>query len=280
MDPRQSFYRSVRKGQVWLGARLPAPVPDVLPPGPPVHLYCVYRRANEARTWSLVSEARQQGWPVALWALDGPTDLLADSTVGSGPGLKFDLLNHLLSLDPPGPEASLLITDDDVIVARGSLAGLVRVAAAASLELAQPARSSHREASHPVTYAQPATVARLTTFVEIGPVFLISPDRRADIVPFPADAGMGWGLDVEWARRAAASGWRLGVVDCVQVDHPDLIGASYETAGELDRSSRAVMGAGVEKVEEIQHTLSAWRRWRPSAPWLDTSTRLEGRSLS
>lgn len=173
----------------------------------------------------------------------------------------------MMSEHPPRPGDWVVVTDDDVGLRTGSLVTFLRVAAAAGLQLAQPARSGWKQASHPVTYPQPGCVARLTTFVEIGPIFAVAPDRRADLVPFPDDAGMGWGLDADWSVSAAREGWRLGVVDCVQVEHPDAIGEEYEAGAEAGRSRTTLARAGVERIEELQHTRSHWWFWQRRAPW-------------
>jgi GT2 family glycosyltransferase len=113
----------------------------------------------------------------------------------------------------------LLIVDDDVALVPRFLDRLVGLAEAARLDLAGPAQRRHGHAAWPVTRREPGVVWRETTFVEIGPVTLIS-RRAADVLlPFPDGTGMGWGLDAHWAAVAAEHGWRLGIVDALPVDH-------------------------------------------------------------
>ena len=60
---------------------------------------------------------------------------------------------------------------------------------------------------------------RETTFVEIGPVTAFSRAAAAELLPFPKDLKMGWGLDVHWAAVAQERGWRIGVVDATPIGH-------------------------------------------------------------
>jgi GT2 family glycosyltransferase len=113
----------------------------------------------------------------------------------------------------------LLLVDDDVQLVPRFLDRLLGLAVAARLDLAQPAHRRHGHAAWEVTRREPGLLWRETTFVEIGPVTLLS-RRAADVLlPFPADAGMGWGLDAHWAAVAAEHGWRMAIVDGLPVTH-------------------------------------------------------------
>lgn len=113
----------------------------------------------------------------------------------------------------------LLLVDDDVQLGPRFLDRLLGLAVAAGLDLAQPAHRRHGHAAWEVTRRDPGALWRETTFVEIGPVTLLS-RRAADVLlPFPADAGMGWGLDAHWAAVAADRGWRMAIVDGLPVTH-------------------------------------------------------------
>lgn len=113
----------------------------------------------------------------------------------------------------------LLLVDDDVQLPTRFVDRLLGLAVAAGLDLAQPAHRRHGHAAWEVTRREPGVLWRETTFVEIGPVTLLS-RRAADVLlPFPADAGMGWGLDAHWAAVAAEHGWRMAIVDGLPVTH-------------------------------------------------------------
>ncbi len=46
-------------------------------------------------------------------------------------------------------------------------------------------------------------------------------------MPFPADLGMGWGLDVHWGAIAREAGWPIGVVDAVPLLHRHPVAGGY-----------------------------------------------------
>ena len=72
-----------------------------------------------------------------------------------------------------------------------------------------------REVSHGITRAQPRSRARLTTFVESGPLVAIAPEWVDRVTAAPAWRGMGWGLELDWIDLQA-EGCRLGIVDAVR----------------------------------------------------------------
>lgn len=113
----------------------------------------------------------------------------------------------------------LLLVDDDVQLVPRFLDRLLGLAVAAGLDLAQPAHRRHGHAAWEVTRREPGALWRETTFVEIGPVTLLSRRAADELLPFPADAGMGWGLDAHWAAVAAERGWRMAIVDGLPVSH-------------------------------------------------------------
>ena len=112
----------------------------------------------------------------------------------------------------------LLVVDDDVELPPNFLDRFIAIAERLDLKIVQPA---HRLASHaawPVTRRRPASVARETAFVEIGPVTAFHRDTFATLLPFP-DLRMGWGLDAHWSALAREHGWRIGVVDATPILH-------------------------------------------------------------
>lgn len=133
---------------------------------------------------------------------------------------KFENLNRLLAPDAGAPPFDwLLVVDDDVVLPRGFLDRFLAVAERLGLRIAQPA---HRLASHaawPVTRRRPASVARETAFVEIGPVTAFHRETFGALLPFPAGLRMGWGLDAHWSAVARERGWRIGVVDATPILH-------------------------------------------------------------
>lgn len=221
---------------------------------PPAVFYAVYRARNAMVVTDLLRH-----WPdvqPVLWALDQVAAPLESLTIGSGPGAKFDLLNRMLDQRPPEGRWAVF-SDDDYRMVRGDLPEFLAVAAAGRFDLAQPAHVPDSHWSHHVTVAQPRSRARVTRMVEIGPVFAVAPG--SPLLPFPDDAGMGWGLDFEWS----ASGLRLGVVDQVRIRHLTPVGGDYDLAGEQDRQ---VITPEQEAARTVERVGRVWRPWARRPP--------------
>ncbi len=165
-----------------------------------------------------VARPGSEWWPGAQAILRGSSHDVEIRTTGVERRGKFENLNRLLGATPPDRFDWLLVVDDDVALPRGFLDRFLAVAERFDFKLAQPA---HRLASHaawPVTRRRPASVARETAFVEIGPVTAFHRDTFAALLPFP-HLRMGWGLDAHWSAVARDRGWRTGVVDATPVRH-------------------------------------------------------------
>ena len=237
-----------------------------------VGLIGVYRRRNARYVRALTEVARAAGWAVAWWALDDVDDALAAYTVGAGPGQRLELLNEVLSRTGLS-DGWLVVSDDDVVFTRGDLVALLATCEEAGLHLAQPARSddnTHHEfnVAHPITRARQMSRVRATTFVEIGPLFVVAPHWRERIVPFPTARGMGWGLELDWFDLQR-EGCRLGIVDCIRVEHTGEPGSDYDFASEADRMHQELAGRGFAGWRDVQKDLAIWRPWQRVAPWLD-----------
>lgn len=241
--------------------------PSVSPP--PMVLVSVYRAANAGLLKPHIELAQRVGWRVALWALDHPHPDLLYSTVGVGPGPRFRHVNHLLAQAQLGSDEGLLLVDDDVSMAHGSLAELVRIGSAAGLSVFQPAHAPDSSYSYPLTRARPASLVRETSFVEIGPVVAVTAAAVARLFPAEvlSDADMGWGVDAQWAQLRTPR-FRFGVVDAVRVRHQAPVGAAYDTVAMDATLSARLARAGVDDVQSAQRTLQYWRPWQPRPPWM------------
>ena len=234
----------------------------------PAALYAVYRRRNAAVLERLLAPARASGWTIGLWALDDPDPSLIDITTGSGPGMKFELVNRLLDTRAPGEGQQVLISDDDAAFFRGDVVAFARRAHAANLDLAQPAHVWWSNISHRITWMRPFSRARLTTFVEIGPIFVVAPGWRDRIAPFPEDIGMGWGLELEW-MKLREDGCRLGIVDATPIRHLTRFAAAYAPDDEIARLTAQLEERGAPGWAGLRRTLATWRPWRSRPPWAD-----------
>jgi hypothetical protein len=225
-----------------------------------------------------VAAARELGHSVALWALDEKVPSLAAFTVGVGAGLRMDLLNRLWDVARADAPAQVVVADDDVSFARGSLAQLLGAASVCGFGIAQPARRRDGDFSHEITRERALMLARQTTFVEIGPLFVVSGAWIPKVLPFPEGFGMGWGLELLW-QELHRDGCGLGVVDCVSVDHPGRAGSrEYDAGPEGERLRSMLQERKLESTAEGQRTLRSWHVWQARPPWsaLDAPADLEG----
>jgi len=231
----------------------------------PVGLLIVYRRRNASLVRRALATARRNQWHVRLWALDQPDAALAEHTVGSGPGSRLELLNRLHESLPPGI-VTCVLADDDVLFVSGGLDRLVTVAGLSGFALAQPAHVVDSNYSHGLTRFEPFSIARRTTFVEVGPVVVVGESGASRVFPLPVEYGMGWGLDVEWSF--ALEDAVLGIVDAALVRHITPVAGQYSGTEEWRRVEAALHRHGVSSLLEIQQTIATWRVGRRRPPWL------------
>jgi hypothetical protein len=228
----------------------------------------VYRYENAPILNRIAEEAKQKRWEISLWALDRIHPLLAPYSLGAGNSPKFPLLNRLIRDKNLSEFDWIVVTDDDILFEYGSLAAFLSVAEQAGMELAQPAHALSSFSNHKITVCHPWAVARLTTFVEIGPLFAIKRDAYDKFLPFPQNSGMGWGLDVEWSVLQI-NGARLGIIDWVTLRHLHPLGsAGYDTRREEDRLREMLQVRGYEHLAHLHRTEATWHVWERYAPWM------------
>jgi hypothetical protein len=222
---------------------------------PPITVASVYRARNAANLLALLEPAAAAS--VRLWSLDDIPGDLERWTIGSGPGTRFELLNWLLADAPTG---WTVIVDDDVLFTRRRLLDLVRIADLLGLDICQPAHALGSNVSHSFTRVAPFCVARLTSFVEIGPVVVFSPAALPHVTPLPEE-GMGWGTEVAWSDLQRTSGLTLGIVDAVRIEHLGAVGSAYSSEDEFDRLQEIFVRHGVEGWPGLQRTHEHIRPW-------------------
>jgi len=173
---------------------------------------------------------------------------------------RFENLNLLLAEQEIEPFDWLVLLDDDVVLPRGFLDGLINQAERHRLRLAQPAHRIRSHAAWRVTRRRPLSAVRETAFVEIGPVTALARETFAALVPFPP-LRMGWGLDAHWSALAREHGWRIGVVDVLPIAHraaPAAAGYSREEA--VAEASSFLAEHPYLPARELQRTLAVHRR--------------------
>jgi hypothetical protein len=168
---------------------------------------------------------------LALGAVEGAEGALAEHTVAEGlGGGKFENLNQVLDAGAGLDFDWILAIDDDLVLPPRFLDRFVALCERFAFDLAQPAQTLLSHSAWRVTRRHPASLARETRFVEIGPLTAFGGRAAAELLPFP-ELRFGWGLDLHWAALAEERGWRLGVVDATPVRHESAtVGSAYPRA--------------------------------------------------
>lgn len=225
----------------------------------------IYRCANAGHVRRLLEPALERGWRTGWWGLDGTDDLLRHVTVGEGPGLKLPLLNETLRR-VGGTAQWTILSDDDLRFRTGDVIRFRDLCERARLDLAQPARASGTQASHQITLAVRLSRARLTTFVESGPLVAVGPRFRERILPLPEARGMGWGVEIDW-HDLRGVGCRLGIVDSAPVEHLGEWASDYDITEMREDLFTELEQHGHPMWHGMRKTLAVWRPWRLRPSW-------------
>ncbi|MGO9964680.1 MAG: hypothetical protein ACLPUG_14810 [Acidimicrobiales bacterium] len=204
---------------------------------------------------------------VHLWALDEIDEQLATVTIGTGPGMRVELLNRLCAdASGEGSDRWLLIADDDIKMPHGQLRLFIRLAQIAALDVSQPAHLARSYHSWKVNSQRLTCIARTTRFIEQGPLVLLSPRARMACLPFPESLNMGWGLEVHFAMAAAGS-LQLGIIDAAGMRHLTPVAASYDREVAYEGALKVLAGAGLTSFDDLQAETRRWPIWRRRVPW-------------
>ena len=198
----------------------------------------------------------------AFGSTGGADSALASETAATDMrGGKFENVNALLELAPAVSGFDrLIVCDDDIDLPPRFLDRFVAVCEHLELDLAQPAQSMRSHAAWQVTRTRPFSFARLTDFVEIGPLTGFSARAAEALTPFPA-LRFGWGLDNHWGALGRERGWRLGVVDALPVRHEwQKIASAYTHAEAKAEAAEFLTGRPFVPTHEAQRTLRTFRR--------------------
>lgn len=177
----------------------------------------------------LVQDLAERDIEIHLWALQSILPGVAQFTRGTGQLGKTQALNRLL------PYASntdlVLFIDDDVRLGPRFVFTYLSVVTALGAAVAQPALTANSHYSHAITLQRQGCWARLTNFVESGPVVSMTRKFLDRVTPFPESSRMGWGLDIQWSAIAQSHGFRMAIVDACPVEHSFRpVGAHYDRA--------------------------------------------------
>ncbi len=176
-------------------------------------------------------------------------------------GGKFENLNRLLAVAPALDEYDwLLVVDDDVALVPRFLDRYIALCERLGLDLSQPAQTMRSHAAWRVSRRRPFSLARVTRYVEIGPVTAFTRPVAQALTPFP-ELRFGWGLDNHWGALARERGWRLGVVDALPMRHETgRVAATYVHADAIAEAQAFLADRPYVRTDEAQRTVSTIRR--------------------
>ena len=183
---------------------------------------------------------------------------LTEPAPGAG---KWANLNAALTAERVEDHDWLLLADDDVLLPRRFLDPFLLVAERLGLRLAQPAHAFASNAAWRVTRRRPASVARRTRFVEIGPVTALHASTFGVLLPFP-DLHMGWGLDAHWGAVAERHGWPVGIVDLTPVRHTEPVAGAYGREEAIAEARAFLASRPYLARADAQRTLETYRALR------------------
>jgi hypothetical protein len=187
----------------------------------------VYLNDHESAVGKIVAELRtSSNWSVehrwiAVGAGDVPAEVAPDTAfVVHAPRPKFQLLNEILGPIVLAPYDYLLVCDDDVRLPAEFLDRYLEQVVRHDLALAQPARTHDSPSLNSFVEQMDGVDARLTRFVEAGPLFSIRRDVFGLLLPFDDGSPFGWGYDLMWPVAIQAAGLRMGIVDATPIAQP------------------------------------------------------------
>ena len=159
---------------------------------------------------------------------------------------KFQNINAgLLDVDADAHDW-LIVVDDDIDLPPGFLDRFLCVAELAGLAVCQPAHRFFSYTSREVTQRVWNSLARVTGFVECGPITAFHRTVFRHCLPFP-DTRWAWGIDVLWSELASRHGFAMGVVDATPIGHLREVAASYGRDAAIEEGHRLLARHGVRR---------------------------------
>lgn len=184
---------------------------------------------------------------------------VASVVVEMGDRGKFENINLALTRQPLDGYDWAIIVDDDITTPPGLLDLCIHVAEAADLRLFQPAHKFESYAAFELSHRYWNSLARITHFVEIGPLTALHRSTFSALLPFPPTR-MGYGLDLHWSEIARANGWNIGFVDAMPIQHLRPVGRTYGRLDAIEEGRSFLRAHGIDRSkEEVLKTVKVIR---------------------
>lgn len=159
---------------------------------------------------------------------------------------KFDNVSEALKRHRPETYDWVLITDDDITTPPGLLDHCLHLAEQEDLHIFQPAHRFRSYATFKLTQRHWNRLARVTKFVESGPLTGFRGSALARLLPFPS-MRWAWGIDVHWSEVARHEGWNIGIIDAVPIRHLRPVANAYNFSVAMDEARGFLERNGIDR---------------------------------
>ncbi|MCF8011059.1 MAG: glycosyltransferase family 4 protein [Clostridiales bacterium] len=133
---------------------------------------------------------------------------------------KYTMLNMLLRDENLDDYDFIITCDDDITLPPSFIDTFLGLEQKYDFALAQPARTHNSYIDHAIVEKLDGLKARVSRFIESGPLVCYRYDAWALLLPFDEDVSpMGWGYDFIWPYLIEQAGMRSGIIDAAAVEH-------------------------------------------------------------
>lgn len=208
-------------------------------------------RAFRLPTWFQADAPRD--WDLLLnWYDLGCIDLRFGEVVLRQSGTKATGIHQVLARNPGllARYDAVLFLDDDLVVRHADVDRVFDLAGRHGLDLFQPSLAAGSHCVWPHLFHRHGSAVRETTGVEIM-MFGFTRRALAACAHLFGRSVSGFGLDFACSRAVTDRGWSCGVIDAVQVEHPDAID---ESGGRYYEFLRAI---GINQKLELAEAIAA-----------------------
>jgi len=159
---------------------------------------------------------------------------------------KFDNISEALRERRPEAFDWVLITDDDITTPPHLLDTCLHLAAKCDLRIFQPAHRFRSYTTFTLTQRHWNRLARVTNFVESGPLTCFRGDALARLLPFPS-MRWAWGIDVYWSEIARRESWNIGIIDAAPIRHLRPVANSYNFGVAMAEARGFLQRSGIDR---------------------------------
>lgn len=140
----------------------------------------------------------------------------------------------------------LIVIDDDIDIPADFLDRFLCIAELTGLAICQPAHRFFSYTTWEVTQRVWNSLARVTGFVECGPVTAFHHSVFRHCLPFPGTR-WAWGIDVLWSDLASEHGFRMGIIDGTPIGHLREVAGSYSRDAAIAEGHQLLAGHNVRR---------------------------------